>query len=83
MGANGAESRDLVPVVKLSTAEGKGVGWRARMKVESIFGDVPICKLSAGVVWWGIRCCRIWGQSAPTAEGYLPDQSIVTEPAIK
>jgi hypothetical protein len=55
MGANGAESRDLVPVVKL-------VGnW----------------------VLWVRRYCRIWGQSAPTAEGYLPDQSIATEPAIK
>jgi hypothetical protein len=53
------------------------------MKVEPIFGDVTICELSAAVVWWGIRCCRIEGQSAPTAEGYLPDQSIATEPAIK
>jgi hypothetical protein len=53
------------------------------MKVEPIFGDVTICELSAAVVLWGIGCCRIWGQSAPTAEGYLPDQSIATEPAIK
>jgi hypothetical protein len=53
------------------------------MKVEPIFGDVTICELSAAVVLWGIGCCRIWGQSAPTAERYLPDQSIATEPAIK
>ena len=44
---------------------------------------VPPCELSAVVVLWGIRCCRIEGQSAPTAEGYLPDQSIATEPALK
>ena len=56
---------------------------RDRMKVESIFGDVTICELSAVMVLWGIRCCRIEGQSAPTAEGYLPDQSIATELAIK
>ena len=60
-----------------------GVGCRAMMKVEPIFGDVTICELSAAVVWWGIRCCRIEGQSAPTAEGYLPDQSIVTEAPLK
>jgi len=54
MGADGAESSDLVPPCELSTAGGLWV--------------------------WG--CCRIWGQSAPTAEGYLPDQSIATEPAL-
>jgi hypothetical protein len=53
------------------------------MKLESIFGDVTIYELSAAVVWWGSGCCRIEGQSAPTAERYLPDQSIATEPAIK
>ena len=60
-----------------------GVGCRDRMKVEPIFGDVTICELSAVMVLWGIRCCRIEGQSAPTAEGYLPDQSIVTEAPLK
>ena len=60
-----------------------GVGCRDRMKVESIFGDVTICELSAAVVLWGSGCCRIEGQSAPTAEGYLPDQSIVTEAPLK
>ena len=60
-----------------------GVGCRDRMKVESIFGDVTICELSAAVVLWGSGCCRIEGQSAPTAEGYLPDQSIATAPALK
>ena len=60
-----------------------GVGCRDRMKVESIFGDVTIYELSAAVVWWGSGCCRIEGQSAPTAEGYLPDQSIVTEAPLK
>jgi hypothetical protein len=60
-----------------------GVGCRDRMKVEPTSGDVTMCELSAAVVWWGSGCCMIEGQSAPTAEGYLPDQSIVTEAPLK
>lgn len=58
-----------------------GVGCRDRMKVESIFGDVTICELSAAVVLWGIRCCRIRGQS--NERGQRDDPKQVTHPAIK
>jgi hypothetical protein len=30
-----------------------GVGWHVKVKLESIFGDVTMCELSAAVVWWG------------------------------
>lgn len=57
------------------------VGWHDRMKVESIFGDVTICELSAVVVLWGIGCCRIRGQSKE--RGQRDDPKQVTAPAIK
>ena len=46
----------------------------------------PGCASGRTVHCWGfmgLGVLIIWGQSAPTAEGYLPDQSIATEPAIK
>ena len=58
-----------------------GVGWRDRMKVEPTFGDVTICELSAAVVLWGIRCCRIMGQSNERGQRDYPKQ--VISPAIK
>ena len=58
-----------------------GVGCRDRMKVESIFGDVTICELSAVVVLWGSGCCRIEGQS--NERGRRDDPKQVTAPAIK
>ena len=58
-----------------------GVGCRDRMKVEPTFGDVTICELSAVVVLWGIRCCRIRGQSKERGQRDDPKQD--TAPAIK
>ena len=58
-----------------------GVGCRDRMKVESIFGDVTICELSAAVVLWGSGCCRIEGQSNERGQRDDPKQD--TAPAIK
>ena len=59
----------------------RGCGLRARMEADAFF-CVSVCELSPGSgnrVRW---CCRIEGQSAKTAEGYLLDQSIATEPAL-